>query len=230
MIRNTSILLTIFALGFILACCSNEKPFYDVKFIKTFTMEFPDSAWIGIRPEILHYYYGELPTDSFDFQAYFKIVRNDDYLFIFVNVIDQIKYTHPKPQNELDKSLWNLSDYDRVNLMFDSNNDAKIETNSNDIGISMNYGVDSIFSTNISPKDVIAKQKDTDLGYIMEFKIPIRYFRINKIAFNIVITDHDKKFHENDYDVYGRWESEFGWGVNDYMEDLNKRYGFLKFN
>ena len=226
------IFIIIISVTFLIGCNNIKKPVYNAISAR----EEPvidgqiDDVWNKAEAAFLHYYYGELPKDTLDFKAYFKVIKSEKNLFFLVDVTDQVKYTHPKPQCKFDMTLWDLNDYDRVNLSFDSDNNGKIEIDKNDIGISMNYNIDSVFTYNISNQDITTKLKDTSSGYIVEFKIPLKYFKTNKIACQVRITDHDRKFDKKDFDVFARWESEFGWGINKFNQDINKRFGFLKIN
>ena len=79
-----------------------------------------------------------------------------------------------------------LAHFDRVNLEFlgeDNDTDRFV--------INLNYGLDSIFTTTISPADFKAIVSDTPLGYNVEFMISLKLIRTDIITFNLWITDHD---------------------------------------
>lgn len=229
MATRNSIPLFFVYLTFFLISCSSKKS-YDLHQ----TVDSPpivdgvaDACWSAVKPAQLHYYYGEQPQDSSDFSVQFRALQKDDFLYFFVEVTDQVKYSHLKPTEPVDLPLWNLEHYDRVSVLFDSDSDGKIIPWEHDFGVSVNYGIDSVIIGNSNSAFVEAKYKDVPGGYNAEFKIPITIFKKTPIAFNVVATDHDKKFHKNGFDVFGIWESEFGWGENGFMEDISLRYGYL---
>lgn len=229
-IKNSTPLIFVYLTLFLVSC--NSKKSYDLYH----SVDSPplvdgvaDACWSAVKPAQLHYYYGEQPQDSSDFCVQFRALQNDDYLYFFVEVADQVKYSHIKPTEPVDLPLWNLEHYDRVSVLFDSDNDGKIIPWEHDLSISVNYGIDSVIisNANSAASKIDAAFKDAPGGYNAEFKIPIHIFTKTSVAFNVVATDHDKKFHKDSMDVFGIWESEFGWGQNGYMEDIAMRYGYL---
>jgi hypothetical protein len=228
--NNKTILL--FGLIMMVYSCKNEKPVCFVRSIDSTLVQnnLNDTLWENSIPFYLNYYYGEHPKNKQDFEAYFKVFKSNKKIYFLIVVKDDIKYTHLKPNNNIDLPLWKLEDYDRVNIKFDVNDNGIINFEEGDIGISMNYGIDSICCYNINKNSTFMQCYNTFDGYKMKCIIPTDLFKNKKINFNIVITDNDHKFKENGYDVFERWESEFGWGVNTYNEDICRRFGLLIFD
>jgi hypothetical protein len=190
------------------SCTRNEEPEYfdygkDIPIVDG----KPEKIWDQVKSKVLYYYYGQEAEDSLDFKSSYKVLQHKDDIYILVTVYDQIKYTHPKPTNIYDMKLWNPADYDRVNLSFDTDNDGK-----DDFSVSMNYGLDTVFTNNISPKEIEAVLSETLNGYNTEFRIPLKNFKKSIIKFNIVVTDNDKKFAKEGLDVFERFESMYGRG------------------
>lgn len=228
-INHKSTNFRLFICGIFLVSCMNEKPNLLIQNVhdKIILDGIAETTWHYSNKCYLHYYYGEEPKDSIDFSGSFIVLQNDSNIYFFIEIIDQIKYTHPKPRNKNDLLLWDLKHYDRVNLLFDIDNDKVLDDK--DLSIGINCFMDSLFIVNDSFKDIKAVQKNTSSGYNIEMMIPKYYFRTKKVAFNIVVTDNDKKFQKKGFDVYSRWETEMGWGRNGFKEDISKRYGFLRF-
>ena len=209
--------------------CEKYKPDYLVRFTENEIVldGKKDNIWNQAKSAHLHYYYGEEPGDSLDFSSYFLSLYDKNNLYFCIVVKDQIKYTHPKPKNRIDNELWDLNHYDRINLSFDINNNKIID--GEDLILGINYSLDSVFTAHKKIEGIKAIQRDTPNGYVIEIKIPLGYINRKKLRFNIVATDNDKKFDEKGFDVYSRWETEMGWGINANKEDISKRYGFIHF-
>lgn len=92
----------------------------------------------------------------------------------------------------------------------------------------INYSIDTFFIVNYNYKKINVYQKDSQNGYSVEIRMP-NFFNKECVRFNLIITDIVKKLQEEGLDVFIRWESEMGWGVNAYREDVSERYGYLKF-
>ncbi len=195
-----------------LTCCKDEHIDY-IDFLPSSNIEpiidgKQEEIWFKTQPNNLYLFFGQEAEDSLDFKATYKVLQYAENMFFFISVYDQIKYTHPKPTNKYDLKLWNPTDYDKVKLEFHINNNV-----GDNYIISLNYGLDSIFTSNITPKDIKAVLSETPLGYNTEFMIPLKFFKEGIITFNLFITDHDKRFHKEGFDVYGRYESLYGaWG------------------
>jgi len=207
MIRKSIIILSSI-LFVVISCSRNEETEY-FEYAENIPIVDgnPEKTWDHIKSNVLYYYYGQEAEDSLDFKSYYKVSQHKDDIYIFVTVYDQIKYTHPKPTDPHDLKLWNPSDYDRVNLSFDADSDGK-----DDFGVSLNYGLDTIFKYNISSSEIKTALVETKFGYNTEFKIPLKFFKGGIIKFNIVVTDNDKKFNKDAFDVYERYESMYGRG------------------
>jgi len=177
---------------------SNYAPIVDGK---------PEKIWAQIKPNQLYFYYGQEAEDSLDIKSYCKVLQHKDNIYIFVIVYDQIKYTHPKPTNIYDLRLWKPENYDQVSLSFDADNDGK-----DDFSISMNYGLDTVFTNNILQKEIEAALSETSNGYNVEFKIPLKFFKTSIIKFNVVVTDNDRRFDKEGLDVFSLCESKYGRG------------------
>jgi len=191
-----------------LICCKDE----DVVFLPQVGQApivdgLQEDLWLKTQPHSLFFYYGQKAEDSLDFSATYRVVQHNENMFFLVSVYDQIKYTHQKPTERHDLELWNPAHYDRVNLEF-----LREDNDADKFAINLNYGLDSVFTTNISPTDFKAIVSDTPLGYNVEFMIPLRLIRSDIITFNLWITDHDKRFHREGLDVFGVQESTYGSG------------------
>ncbi len=171
----------------------------------------PDSVWDNVNANPFYQFYGEDVEDSLDFSAYYKVLQDRSYIYFFIHVIDQIKYTHPRPVNEYDLKLWNLNDYDHISINFDPNFDFKDFNDGFSIGL--NYGIDTVFLNKIPPScDLKTVIKDTNNGYNVELKVPIVLFKGNIICFRLTISDNDKKFNKEGLDVFSSPENWFGQG------------------
>jgi len=158
-----------------------------------------DGIWHSVTNTFMekHLSYMPEPDNWFDLWGSFRVLWDDENMYLFVHVMDDIIRTDgPNP--------W---DVDCVELCFDGNNSKTFEDYDGEDDVLMRFAynfssTDSILiGTNskgdwFDPSNIIFKKLDTDYGWDLEISIPIDDLLIYaepdyKFGFEINISDND---------------------------------------
>ncbi|MCM5663047.1 sugar-binding protein [Galbibacter mesophilus] len=129
-------------------------------------------------------------SDSTDLDATFRLLWDEDYLYILVNVMDNELVPVEDPSK-----IWN---YDGIEIYIDATNDKTDSYNTNDRQIVYTYNASSLVgaSGTMSIENALAAQSTTSNGYQAEIALSWSDMGINPsdghyIGLDVMIADND---------------------------------------
>lgn len=185
------------------------------------TMQEAASEWQSVPFEqIQKEFYNKNSSGSEDLKAKFKILWNEEALFVLVDIVDDILFSEPSSSHQLS---WEMHQNDCIELYFDINNDHSKTKNEDDfsLGYILNKGISY---GNID--DVKFKKKTKENGYSIIFKLDWEKLNVvpipkQKVGFEIIISDNDTINKEKEIELYRGREATYAWsslGKNDFWQ------------
>lgn len=174
-----------------------------------------DEIWQNVNEQIISEpYEGKVNWGGKnDLSGSFKMGWNEEGLFIFFKIADDIKFNVPYKECEISNEY-----RDCIKVLIDVNNDSKYlvkdKFKDDDVYIYIAYGSDNI-EGNLKNYDGIAVNiNDTDIGYNCELKIPWNILGIypkekKHFGFQAYILDADNRVLEPG--VYSIYETSMSW-------------------
>ena len=215
--------------AFLCSCGSNSDLKYNAKKISNSPIidGIMDNVWQSVRCEkIDKVVWGKLYlNDSLDLSSNFKVLWSKEHLYLFIQVIDDVKYRHKIPGvefSEFEAPEWRPNESDCIEVYFDINSEKNRELGHGFL-YRFVYDHDSISGSYPSSKGVEFKQVETSIGYDIEIKIPFRNLnnlRKKTMGFDIYVIDNDKK--EIEPGVYGDRESIIKWSEKGRIETYSR--------
>ena len=180
------------------------------------------------------------PTDRTDFSGEYRMLWNEEGLYILVTVRDDLLRTDQK-----DPSLW--YENDAIEFYLDGGNEKNKAYDDNDVQCAIVYGaseLSAVFNgadrTNFTLNDFtgcICKSKQQTFGYTTEIKIPsailhdklgINIIPGNEFGWEIALQDNDSGTRDHKLNWINRsdttWNQPDKWGTATLVEDIYPFY------